>query len=211
MIKSIIISILFFGINIQAQTTQSIYLDKIDFWKKESFNKNVKEVYNEYNEYTDYYRNESQLLKQRFTKFTFDKFGKLTNQTSKNIHCIGSRRERDFTKTVYDYDDKNRLINEKCYLKIDSISFEPIDTSIYSLKVYKYDLKGNVREYSYYNDKKKLTCSVNINCDTLKNNLEIIQTDYSLYGNNYEKRNYRFDEKYNIVEKHTTEAVSVMV
>lgn len=189
------------SINVQAQKTQNNFLDKIDYWKQESFNKKVKEVVTQHNEYSDDYSSDQQpkkLKAQTISKLSFNKSGKLMSQLDQKSSFMGSRSYKNYKKTSYEYNATLLLKKERTYTNLDSLSLEPKDTALYSLKVYNYDSKGILKECLEYNNFKVLIFKTIVSLDTLKNNLEI-----SKKGNSYSNQSkaiYHFDTNYNLIE-----------
>jgi len=190
------------SINVQAQKNQNNYLDKIDFWKQESFNKKIKEVITEHNEYLDDYSRDKQpkkLKTQTISKLVFSKSGKLMTQLEQKSSFLSSKKHKNNKKISYEYDAKLLLRKERTYTNLDSLTLEPLDTSQYSLKIYNYDSKGILNECLEYNNSKILILKTIVSVDTLKNNLEI-----SKKGNNHNfnqtKAVYQFDMNSNLIE-----------
>ena len=189
--------LLFFTLStfVHAQKNQNNYLDKIDYWKQESFNKKVKEVVTEFYEYYDDYgygNQQKTLKKQTNTNQIFNKSGKLISQTEQAKTFIGSKIIKNYKKTFYEYDVNSHLIKERIYSSIDTLSLEPKDTAIYYSKIYNYDSKGILKECIEYNNSKKKVKNTVIIIDTIKNILEILQIENSSYPNN-SKNKYQFD------------------
>jgi hypothetical protein len=203
LIKLIYLTIIgILSINAQAQKNQNNYLDKIDFWKQESFNKKIKEVITERNEYFDDYSRDKQpkkLKTQTISKLVFSKSGKLMTQLEQKSSFLSSKKHKNNKKISYEYDAKLLLKKERTYTNLDSLTLEPTDTSQYSLKIYHYDSKGILNECLEYNNSKILILKTIVSVDTLKNKLEI-----SKKGNNHSfnqtKAVYHFDMNSNLIE-----------
>ena len=180
-------SILLLSTKIQAQKTKKSYLDIIDYWKKESYNKKVKEITSEHTEYETYFgrdKNSKKIKNYTKSKQIFNKFGCLVSQINQvnSYSYIGSKSQNTHTRINYEYDNKYKLLKEKIYTNLDTITLKPIDTSDYSLKVYHYNINEPLKECLEYNNSKVLIKKTTFIIDTLKHTLEI--TDYNLKKNN---------------------------
>ena len=185
--KIICFSIIFLlSTKILAQKTQKSYLDVIDYWKKENFNKKVKEINTEHTEYDNSFdrdKNVKKIKSHTRSKQIFNKFGYLVSQIDQisSYSFMGSKSQKN-TKINYEYDAKHKLLKEKIYTNFDTITLKPIDTSNYSLKVYNYNINKLLKECLEYDNSKVLIKKTTFIIDTLKHTLEIV--DYNLKKNN---------------------------
>ena len=188
----------------QAQKTKKSYLDIIDYWKKESFNKNVKEITTEHTVYENNSgRFEKKIRTKSYTKSNklFNKFGFIVSQIDqiKSYPFLGSKNQKTFTRINYEYDTKNKLLKEKIYINLDTLTFKPIDTSNYSIKIYNYENNKPLKECLEFNTLKVLIKKTVLTYDTIKRTLEIVV-------NNLENNN-----KYQFKTIHEFDTNSVLI
>lgn len=195
-----------FTTSIQAQNTKKSYIEIIDYWNVEMFNKKVNEVSTEYTEYdTSFGSDKSSKKIKTFTKSKqiFNKFGCLVSQIDQvsSYSFVGSKSKKKQTKINYDYDKKFKLLKEKIYTNLDTITLKPIDTTDYSLKVYNYNSNESLKECLEFDTSKVLIKKTTFIIDSLKQTLEI--TDYNLKKNNeFEfKVMHQFDNNLVLIEQ----------
>lgn len=194
-----------FTTSIQAQNTKKSYIEIIDYWNVEMFNKKVNEVSTEHTEYdTSFGRDKSSKKIKTFTKSkqVFNKFGCLVSQIDqiRSYSFMGSKSQKN-TRINYEYDSKHKLLKEKIYTNFDTITLKPIDTSDYSLKIYNYNSNEPLKECLEYDNSKLLIKKTTFIIDTLKHTLEIVE--YNLKKNNefQFKRIHQFDKNSVLIEQ----------
>lgn len=186
-----------------SQTIQMNYLDKINYWKQDFFHKKVKEVETEQ---TEFYVQRSgrevaqKIQKQYFSKQTFNRSGKLINQFNKTFVFDRTKKYKNYSTIIYEYDANQFLLKEKTYTNLDTVSFQPKDTAVYASKVYKYDAKGMLLSCLEYNNAKVLIKTTTITTDTIQKTLELIVKENSNYLT-YLKTVHKFDATANLIEQ----------
>lgn len=188
---------------LHSQTIQKNYLDEINYWKQDFFYKKVKEVETEQ---TEFYVEGSgrevvqKIRRQYFSKQTFNRSGKLINQFNKTSVFNHSKKYKNFSTILYEYDSNQVLLKEKTYTNLDTVSFQPKDTAVYASKFYKYDAKGILLSCLEYNNAKVLIKTTTITTDTIQKTIELFIKENNNYSS-YLKTVHKFDNATNLIEQ----------
>lgn len=195
--------LLFKNYRIEAQTIQAKYLDKLDFWQIESYNKKVKEIDIEEVEYTDE-RNINQVLNIKYqikSKLLFNKQGKIISQFDYKIFHNWQKKQKTYRQTVYEYDEKFNLIKEKIYSNLDTLTFKPKDTSVYSSKIYNYAENGLLISFKEVNITQILVKSTSVITDTINKTIEFTERGNSNDNALFTKIVNKFDDALNLINQ----------
>ena len=188
---------------LHSQTIQKNYLEKINYWKQDFFHKKVKEVETEQ---TEFYVERSgrevaqKIQKQYFSKQIFNRSGKLINQFNKTFVFDRTKKYKNYSTIIYEYDANQFLLKEKTYTNLDTVAFQPRDTAVYTSKVYKYDVKGILLSCLEYNNAKVLIKTTTITTDSIQKTIELFVKENNNYSS-YLKTVHKFDDNANLIEQ----------